>query len=163
MTKKNLLKAINEFDYYKRHLPHYQIPGNVYFITFRTNNLILNDLSKDIIHNAILFHNNLKYILYSFVVMPDHVHIILQPNIKIENEYFSLAEITHSIKSYSAKVIIKQNNLEMKNVFQQENYDRVLRNENELYEKLSYIRNNPLKGNLIDNIDNYKWYYLYTT
>jgi hypothetical protein len=38
-----------------------------------------------------------KYKLFSWTVMPNHVHLLLQP---LEN--FTLAEIMHSIKSYTA-------------------------------------------------------------
>ncbi|MEK6552808.1 MAG: transposase, partial [Bacteroidota bacterium] len=54
-----------------------------------------------------IFHNNKKYKLYAFVIMPDHVHLLLQPLEKTKNSFYSLSEILHSIKSYSANQINK--------------------------------------------------------
>ena len=74
----NHLKEIDSFIVKVRNLPHWQIPGSVYYITFRTyNNFIFDDYSKKIIYDAIIFQNGVKCKIYSFVVMPDHVHIIL--------------------------------------------------------------------------------------
>ena len=87
--------------------------------------------------------------------MPDHVHLILQPLEKTNNSFYSLAEILHSIKSYSANQINKM----LKNtgkmpvppkVWLDENYDRIIRDNNEFQEKMNYIINNPAKTNLVE-------------
>ena len=70
-----------------------------------------------------------------------------------------------AIKGYSAKQIIKH--LKYKNpqkkinhVFLSESFDRIIRNEIELTEKMIYIMNNPVKKGLTDDGYNYKWYYI---
>lgn len=160
----------------RRHLPHWQIPGSVYFITFRTHkNYKLNEDEKRIIFDSIMFHNKTKYFLYAFVIMSDHVHIILQPNEINKGEYVSLSEIMHSIKSYSASEIRKSIKNEIVlhkeheqagmpvlpvKVFQDESYDRIIRTEDELKEKMNYIHNNPIKKGLCEDGYNYKWFYV---
>src|SRR5205085_11367554 len=47
---------------------------------------------------AILFHADKKYKLIAWVVMPNHIHFLAVPFKNVR-----LAEITHSIKSYTAK------------------------------------------------------------
>lgn len=184
-------KAIDEFAITRRNLPHWQNPGSVYFVTFRTiNGIILDDNSKQIIFDSILFQDNKKCKIYSFVIMPDHVHIIIRPMEIQGNEFYNLSEIMKAIKGYSAKEIIKYleqkvaleaqtgtsvppNNAttkvaqtsssvsSIKHIFQDESFDRIIRNDKEIYEKLNYILNNPVKRDLIENGYDYKWYYLY--
>ena len=176
--------AISEFNLTERNLPHWQNPGSVYFVTFRThNNLLLDDFSKQIIFDSILFHNEKKYNLYVFVIMNDHVHIILQPKEISNGKYFSLSEIMHSIKSFSAKKIkshlVGQASLPVPSglfsreekaaqagmpvlqeiIFQSESFDRIIRDNEELQEKMNYILNNPVKKELCKNGYEYKWYY----
>jgi REP element-mobilizing transposase RayT len=101
--------------------------------------------------------------------MNDHVHCILQP-IAITNktqagtpvrlsEYYSLSQITHGIKSYSANRLQRLLN-KKGSIWQDENYDRVIRNENEYLQKMNYIIYNPVKSGLVDKIEDYKWFFL---
>ena len=71
-------------------------------------------------------------------------------------EYYSLSQITHSIKSYSANRIQKLLNIKS-NIWQDENYDRIIRDEHEYLEKMNYIINNPLKPGLVGKLEDYKW------
>ena len=84
--------------------------------------------------------------------MDDHVHIVINPT-------DTLSKIMHSIKSFTAHEINKALNRTGK-VWQDENYDRVLRNEEEFLEKLNYIANNPIKSNLAERHEDYKWLYI---
>jgi REP element-mobilizing transposase RayT len=153
-------QPVRTFRIYKRNLPHWEQPGSVYFITFRTSKgIILFDKSKDIIFEANLFHNNKKYKFYAIVILKDHVHIILQPLEKTKDAYYSIREITHSIKSFSANKINRQ--LQRKgSVWLDESFDRIIRNEKEFIQKLNYVVNNPIKSNLVENIEDYKWIYI---
>ena len=44
-------------------------------------------------------------------------------------------------------------------IWQHENFDRIIRNEEEFIEKLQYIVNNPIKKGLADSPESYKWLY----
>jgi putative transposase len=94
--------------------------------------------------------------LFACVVMDDHVHMILLPLEKANGEYYSISEIMHSIKSYSANRIQRLSGV-IGSVWMDENYDRVVRDEEDLKEKLNYILNNPLKSGLADSPENYRW------
>jgi REP element-mobilizing transposase RayT len=86
--------------------------------------------------------------------MPDHVHWLMQPLSKSEDEYWSLSSILHSIKSYSAKQIPKV----MKHigtVWQDERYDRIIRNDEEFLNTWEYIRQNPVKASLAKTPEDY--------
>ena len=161
--------TIDSFIKSRRHLPHWQSPGCVYFVTFRTYlSHILDDTSKSIIYDNIIHYSNLKYKLYSFVVMPDHVHIILSPNEITQDKYYNLSDIMQAIKGFAAKKIIKhlksqvlRSNKLTQHVFQSESFDRIIRNDTEFIEKMKYVSDNPAKKELVNNGEEYKWLYSY--
>ena len=138
---------------WRRHLPHYQLSSGYYFITFSTHDRFqLEPSQKDCVFNAIFFLDGKKYELYAVVVLNDHVHMVVNP-------FESLPKIMHSIKSFTAHDINKI--LERKgNVWQNESYDRVIRDEDEFLEKLNYIANNPIKANLARQHEDYRWLYI---
>jgi REP element-mobilizing transposase RayT len=95
-----------------------------------------------IVADALMYFNKKKYILDDWVIMPNHVHILVKPI----NEY-TLTEITHSWKSFTAneinKVLGRSGQLWL-----HESYDHIVRNERAFYAIKNYIRNNPIKANL---------------
>jgi len=101
-------QPLKNFRIYRRNFPHWEQPNSVYFITFRTaKDSIIPEAARDIVFNSIKYHSDKKYKLYACAVMPSHTHIIIQPLEKAKDAYYSLAEIMHSIKSYSANQIKK--------------------------------------------------------
>jgi REP element-mobilizing transposase RayT len=138
---------------WKRHLPHFQLSGGYYFITFSTySRQTLLSSHKDCVFNAIHFLDGKKYELFAVVVLEDHVHLIINP-------METLSEIMHSIKSFTAHEVNRISNRKGK-VWQDENHDRVIRNESEFLEKLNYIANNPIKADLANKCEDYKWLYI---
>ena len=105
---------------------------------------------RDVVVGALYYYNNKLYRLFSFVVMPNHVHVILSPT--GDNDVRSALGL---VKSYSAKVINKMTG-GTGPFWQKEVFDRIIRNVEKLDKFDKYIRNNP-KG-LSDNT-----YTLFTT
>ncbi|MCX8093838.1 MAG: transposase [Candidatus Goldbacteria bacterium] len=154
-----------------------------YFITVCTKNkipifgfikngeMILNkngQIIKEIWEELPKHYNNIK--LHEIVIMPDHIHGIieiqnknvetplkgvsknciiklLQP-VSSKKKKYSLSEIIRGFKTFSARKI---NELEQKvgrTIWQERFYDHIIRNEKE-YEYISeYIKNNPIKEHL---------------
>jgi REP element-mobilizing transposase RayT len=184
IRSKNLLRQasgitgfqpVKEFRIYRRNLPRWEQKVSFYFITFRTiNNIILAKEARDIVFDSIKFHDGKKYRLYACVIMPDHIHLVFQPLEKAKYSFYSIAEIMHSIKSYSAKEISKllkdtgkmpvlpntDKMTVLPKIWLDENYDRIIRDENELFEKMNYIVNNPIRKGLARNPEDYKWLYV---
>jgi REP element-mobilizing transposase RayT len=95
-----------------------------------------------IVQDALLFHDRKKYELYAWVVMPNHGHVLYKP---INGH--SLAEIQHSIKSYTSSAINKL--LGRKGQFwQKEAFDRYIRDGRHFSNTVAYIENNPVKARL---------------
>ena len=81
--------------------------------------------------------------------MPDHVHVLVRP---FEN--FSLQQIVHTWKSYSANRL-QWRSFRINSVWQDEYFDRIVRDHEEFVEKAQYILNNPLK--IMAEVNEYKW------
>lgn len=101
--------------------------------------------------DALLFHAEKKYKLIAWVVMPIHIHFLAVPFKDIE-----LAEITHSIKSYTAKEANKVLNRTGK-FWQRESFDRYIRNYKHFIKTIDYIENNPVKAELYENYTDWKF------
>jgi len=74
-------------------------------------------------------------------------------------KYFSLAEIMPSIKSYSSHKI-NQFLSSKGRIWQDKNYDRIIRDDEEFNEKMNYIIYNPVKAGLVDHPKAYTWLYI---
>jgi len=62
-----------------------------------------------------------------------------------------LPEIVRALKTFSSRQINKRRNTSGTPVWQRNYFDRVIRNETELYKIREYIRNNPLQWELDEN------------
>jgi REP element-mobilizing transposase RayT len=156
--KVNLMKE-SKLKITQRNLPHWELDGSVYFITFNTwEKLELTPEARQVVLSACKFFNNQRYQIFPLVVMPDHVHMLIQPLLKSNNECWSLSSIMHSIKSYSAKQVPKV----MKHigtVWQSERYDRINRNDQEFWDTWEYIRQNPVNAGLSNTPEEYTFFW----
>ncbi|WP_293092513.1 transposase [Moorena sp. SIOASIH] len=143
----------------QRNLPHWELAGAIYFVTFSTwEKLELTLEARQVVLDSCLFFNNQRYKTYAVVIMPDHVHWLIQPLPKFDQEYWTLASIIHSIKSYSSKQVAKVMN-HIGIVWQDERYDRIMRDEREFLETWNYIRENPVKANLSEIAETYPFFW----
>lgn len=114
------------------------------------------------VQNALHYHDEQRYDLYSYAIMPNHVHLIFRQlgSAKEEPKKYPVAEILHSIKSYTALECNKI--LGRKGTFwQSESFDRVIRDQDELEKTMWYTLYNPVKAGLVDQWQN--WPYSYCT
>jgi REP element-mobilizing transposase RayT len=84
------------------------------------------------------FHGS-KYRLHAWVAMDDHVHALLTPL-----EDFTLERIVRAWKSYTSRSINRQRGT-VGALWQDEYFDRIVRDEAEFLEKSKYILGNPFK------------------
>ena len=148
--------------YGKRNLPHFERSWAKYAITFTTHKRApLSAEARQIVLDCLLYWNGRRYQLYAASVMPDHVHVLIEPQIK-ENDakgnaiFFSLTEILHTIKSFTAHQI---NKLEKSSgpVWEKESFDRLSRSERDLQEKFQYITRNPWDTGIVGPGEGYSW------
>ena len=89
-----------------------------------------------------------------FVIMPNHIHGIIFIQNHFDKAEINLSQIIQSLKSRTSTrylKYVKENNLgKMGQIWKRSYYDRVIRDEDALYEIRTYIRFNPMKW-LIDD------------
>jgi putative transposase len=93
----------------------------------------------DLLTQAMHHFDGIRYELDAYVIMPNHAHAILRPT---QPEEHPLEAILGSWKQYSGKRI----NAQTKNkgeLWQDESFDRIIRDEEHLYRALQYIGRNP--------------------
>jgi len=134
-----------------------QEPGRAYFITWRCKDKkVLDGKERTITLEAIKYWDAQKWQVFAAVVLADHVHVLAQTLPNPQGGAFDLAEILHSIKSFSAQRINQHRNFQG-SLWQDERYDRIVRDEAEFLEKWNYIRNNPVKAGLAATPEDYPW------
>ncbi|HEV7681247.1 MAG TPA: transposase [Pyrinomonadaceae bacterium] len=99
------------------------------------------DVAK-MVQDALLKFDGSRYRLFSWVVMPNHVHSLMT-----RFEEYELSDIFHSLKSFSAHQANKL--LHRDGQFWIEDYfDRYIRNQEHFEKTVNYIENNPVKAGL---------------
>ena len=143
--------------YSKRNLPHFERPWAKYAVTFSTHERkALSEAERDIVLRALLHEDGRKYLLYAACVMPDHVHLLIEPSMDDAGGFHPLAGILHSIKSFTAHEINKAANRDGP-VWEKESFDRIIRSESDLQEKFSYITRNPWDNKIVPANEDYPW------
>jgi REP element-mobilizing transposase RayT len=142
----------------------------------RTNPILSNPPLAALVRDALLFHAGQKYDLLAWCIMPNHVHLLLKPLPKgtppsrrlesgedtagtvaiLPAAFHSLAEILHSLKSYTAHQAGKLG-LVSGSLWEREYFDRWTRNDEAVEYYRQYIRNNPLKAGLVPTPTEYPW------
>jgi alanyl-tRNA synthetase/REP element-mobilizing transposase RayT len=150
--------------YSKRHLPHFERPWAKYMVTFPTRrHRQLTPAERDLVLASILHaHAHRQCQLFAACVMPDHVHLLLEPQIREQDEqgnpiFWSVAEIIGAIKSVSAHRINKAAGRRGEPVWEEECFDRLIRGDADLAEKFHYICRNPWDNGAVSPTENYPW------
>ncbi len=99
------------------------------------------EVSK-IVEDSLLHFDGERYILDEYVIMPNHVHVLLSPLDK-----YDLAKILHSLKSFTAHEINKKLDLHG-SIWMDESYDHIVRSLEQLEFYRKYITENPSKARL---------------
>jgi len=95
-----------------------------------------------IVADALRHFDGNRYIAGSFVVMPNHVHVLFSPL-----GAYSLSDIVKSWKGFTAHEINKLRGCKG-TLWQDEYWDRLVRNEKHFAKCEQYIRDNPVKARL---------------
>jgi len=104
--------------------------------------LLRKSANAKMVADAMEFFEGERYWLGDYVVMPNHVHLLISPYAD-----FKLKKIMQSLKSHTAKKI---NKLQGKSgqLWQRESYDHIVRSENQLLFYEQYIQENSDKAKL---------------
>lgn len=92
---------------------------------------------RSIVASALHHNDGVHYNLIAYVVMPNHVHLLLHLPVNSE-----LPRILQSIKGYTAAQINRLMNRKGK-LWMRESFDRIVRSYSHLTQCLNYIKHNP--------------------
>jgi putative transposase len=90
------------------------------------------------------------YELYAYVVMGNHVHVLIHPHIDV-------SRLLKSLKGATAREANKLLRRTGEPFWQKESYDHWVRDEAEFRRIRAYIENNPVKAGLVKISEEYPW------
>lgn len=100
--------------------------------------ILRNEKCRAIVEKALHFYDTKRYELIAYVVMPNHVHLLVRML-----EQHEVLNTIYNIKNFTAKEINKTLGTYGK-IWQSESFDRIIRNEDHLKRVIHYIvRNSP--------------------
>lgn len=106
---------------------------------------VLRAEAAEVVQEALLHFDGLRYALMAWCVMPNHVHVLA-----ITAHGWPLGKIVHSWKSFSANGINALLNRTGR-LWRREYYDHFVRSEEEFQATTAYIENNPVKAKLVND------------
>lgn len=146
-----------EFNIHRRNLPHWQIGGSTYFVTFRTHRGTLSDQERGLVLDACLHWHQALARVDLVTVMPDHVHLLISPLEQADGTWHALPDIMQRIKGYTSHAIGKLRG-KPGQVWQDEYFDRIIRDHDEYIEKWNDTLENPVAAGLASKV----WEYPFT-
>jgi len=148
------LEGVSELIFRRRNLPHWELDGATYFITFQIKEGRLSAKEIVVVLEHIKRGDPAFYKLIAATVIPDHVHVLMQPN-----DGMSLPRITKGMKGASARLINERRG-QRGSFWRDESYDHIIRNEKEMEKTIEYIFSNAPKRGLCENGWEYPGFYL---
>lgn len=119
--------------------PRLRAANATYFVTWELQRLQpeLSPAERTIVADTLRFFDGTRYDLHAWVVMNDHVHVVVRPR-----DTWALDAIVHSWRSFAANAIFKASTRGAP-LWLRDGYDRVVLIEGEFEEKVRYVQRNP--------------------
>lgn len=113
------------------------------------------DVARYVQDSFLHFHGE-RYHLHAWCVMPNHVHVLIQP-------LTDLASIVQGWKSFTARWILRNRKAlgldipDRNTLWMREYWDRYIRDENHYRKAVDYIHENPVKAGLCSRPEAWPW------
>ena len=109
-----------------------------------------------LVTDAMHFFDGKRYDLLVYCSMSNHVHVVFTPLLKTADAHYSLAQIMHTLKGYTAG---RANRLLGRSgaFWLHESYDHCVRSAAELQRIVAYVVNNPVKAGLVSDWHAWPW------
>ncbi len=105
-----------------------------------------------VVAEAIQFFEKQRYELHAWVVMPNHVHVVVWPM-----PGYTLSEILHSWKSFTSHKINERLPTKVVPFWQGESYEHLTRDDDDLYRCCHYKVMNPVNARLCACPEDWQW------
>lgn len=130
-----------------------------YFITtnIRDNEWYLTNTSraKMVSENIFYYTRQLNFKLYSYVIMPDHLHLLVKPNELGKN----ISKFMQGVKCFTKKNV--RDIFEVKgSIWQKSFHYQIIKHKERFINTIRYIQNNPRKKDLEDKYYQLPYYYI---
>ncbi len=138
--------------------------GYSYYLTIVTHrrNPILIDNITLLRQSFVQSKKRFDYRIDAIVILPEHIHMVITP--KKATDY---PKIVGAIKAYFSRYYAGQDKDEEqsisrykkrhKAVWQKKYYEHTIRDEKDWHETMTYMKHNPVKHGLVDDVNN--WMY----
>jgi leucyl-tRNA synthetase len=134
----------------QRYLPHLNLPGATYFVTWKTiEGKPLSDTERQATLDALLHFDGERCRTYAAVVMSNHVHWIVRPF-----EGTTLDSLVENVKRFSATQINKGRGVQGY-LWDPERFDHIIRDLRYFDEFLRYVVGNPVEAGVARQIWEY--------
>lgn len=100
----------------------------------------------EICKSSLRFYDGKEYKLICYCIMPNHIHVVFL----LLNKNRSVGEIIGSVKKFIARTANKTLN-RSGTFWQPESYDRIIRDDADLYFIIKYVLMNPISAGLVEN------------
>src|SRR6185503_4284919 len=104
------------------------------------------------VQNAFLHFDAVRYRLIAWVVMPNHVHVLFEPQ-----DGWSVARIVSSWKTFTGRRLATMKGAPTRPVWHREYWDRFIRDSQHLSDTRKYIHENPVKAGLVARAVEWEW------
>ena len=150
-------------------------PGHLHALTFTVHNRVpvFNDsrCAERMVHSILATAKAHELKVYSYVVMPDHVHIVLHPH----REEYRMDQVLHFLKRRSSSNVLGylrsvgdpaldqlvhrrgDGKTEPRFWLRGGGYDRNLYKDRTIKMVLDYVHNNPVRKGLCEDATHYPW------
>lgn len=154
------------------HIRRTYLSNSIYFVTTNVRGwypyFLKRSLAEILIGNIWWSHKEQQFTIYAFVVMPDHLHRLVQP------QRTNISGVMHSIKNNSSRDIRRflerytntpmysgaAGSSAMKRItfqWQKSFLDHIIIDERDFHNHIEYTRYNPVKAGLVENPENYSF------
>ncbi len=137
------------------------LEGHSYYLTIvthRRNSILIDNIDE--LHES--FRESKRYYKYrinAIVILPEHLHMIITPsNVK------DYPKIVRAIK-YNFSIKVQQDEEQsmarykkgLNPIWQKRYYEHTIRDEKDYLRCLEYMKNNPIKHGLVENLEDWKY------
>ena len=134
---------------------HRTTPGSSYFVTTKCwegrSAFQVTETAEILLSTLFHYRDSGAYMLHEFVIMPDHLHLMLTPGF-----HTSLEKAVQLIKGGSSCRIHKERGGRME-IWQVGFHDRTIRDLDDWHAKANYIRMNPVRARLCERVEDWPY------
>jgi hypothetical protein len=145
--------AFKNFSIWRGRLPHWRADDVTYYVTFKHSRPLV-EWERDLLVRALTRPEGSKWDLLVLCVLPERTELIFTVRESPSGQPYELSSIVEKAKTKVGKAILKKTE-ERFPPFYGESYDRIIRDEAELEERLQTIYKSPEDEELAEDASEY--------